>query len=149
MRCHPDRNSTEAARLEFIAITAAYAKVTGKNKNYGARGGSGGDGGGAELGDLAEASLDLAWAVAFAGREVIDAAVMPLAQETVKEVAMPLFRSVMSQVSAVAAGSTRPPLFPRRFHHVCANCDWGRLPRRRSGRVGSDSLRPSSSPGES
>ena len=67
MRCHPDRNSTEAAAAEFIEISTAYARIVGKQSDFGPQPGDG-----SELSDLAYATLDLAWAVAFASKVVID-----------------------------------------------------------------------------
>ena len=86
MRCHPDRNATEAARLEFIDVSQAYAKISGKGKP--------GVGGGGATGDTADdiawvasATADLAWATAFAGREIMSEVGVPLAKEVIAPLA--------------------------------------------------------------
>ena len=110
MRCHPDRNSTEAAAAEFIEISTAYARIVGKQSDFGSQPGDG-----AVLSDLAYATLDLAWAVAFASKVVIDDVAVPfardlavpLATEIAKDGVIPFFRSAMAQGKAVMEGSSR------------------------------------------
>ena len=94
MRCHPDRNSTEAAAEEFQRISEAYAFIAGKGDTA-----AGADEVMAAVTDLARDGASFAWDVFkdVAVPLARDVAV-PMAETTIEQVAVPFFTRVAAQV---------------------------------------------------